>query len=201
MNIIGLTGGIASGKSTVSSFFRQKGAAVLDADRIARELSEPGGKLHAEYVRHFGAEVLQSDGTLDRRRIGQIVFSDPQQKQWLDAVSHPAIRAELLRKLAQKRNEKQRLILLDIPLLFESGWDKMADKTCLVYVDESVQLQRLMKRDGYTRREAQDRIAAQMPLEEKKKRADYLIDNNGSLTDTVRQAEALWKEWIHGGLS
>lgn len=201
MNIIGLTGGIASGKSTVSSFFRQKGAAVLDADRIARELSEPGGKLHAEYVHHFGAEVLQSDGTLNRRRIGQIVFSDPQQKQWLDAVSHPAIRAELLRKLEQKRNEKQRLILLDIPLLFESGWDKMADKTCLVYVDESVQLQRLMKRDGYTRREAQDRIAAQMPLEEKKKRADYLIDNNGSLTDTVQQAEELWKEWIHGGLS
>ncbi|MDY4697270.1 dephospho-CoA kinase [Selenomonas montiformis] len=201
MNIIGLTGGIASGKSTVSSFFRQKGAAVLDADRIARELSEPGGKLHAEYVHHFGAEVLQSDGTLNRRRIGQIVFSDPQQKQWLDAVSHPAIRAELLRKLEQKRNEKQRLILLDIPLLFESGWDKMADKTCLVYVDESVQLQRLMKRDGYTRREAQDRIAAQMPLEEKKKRADYLIDNNGSLMDTVQQAEELWKEWIHGGLS
>ena len=201
MNIIGLTGGIASGKSTVSSFFRQKGAAVLDADRIARELSEPGGKLHAEYVHHFGAEVLQSDGTLNRRRIGQIVFSDPQQKQWLDAVSHPAIRAELLRKLEQKRNEKQRLILLDVPLLFESGWDKMADKTCLVYVDESVQLQRLMKRDGYTRREAQDRIAAQMPLEEKKKRADYLIDNNGSLMDTVQQAEELWKEWIHGGLS
>lgn len=201
MNIIGLTGGIASGKSTVSSFFRQKGAAVLDADRIARELSEPGGKLHAEYVHHFGAEVLQSDGTLNRRRIGQIVFSDPQQKQWLDAVSHPAIWAELLRKLEQKRNEKQRLILLDIPLLFESGWDKMADKTCLVYVDESVQLQRLMKRDGYTRREAQDRIAAQMPLEEKKKRADYLIDNNGSLMDTVQQAEELWKEWIHGGLS
>ena len=174
---------------------------MLDADRIARELSEPGGGLHAEYVRHFGAEVLQSDGTLNRRRIGQIVFSDPQQKQWLDAVSHPAIRAELLRKLEQKRNEKQRLILLDIPLLFESGWDKMADKTCLVYVDESVQLQRLMKRDGYTRREAQDRIAAQMPLEEKKKRADYLIDNNGSLMDTVQQAEELWKEWIHGGLS
>lgn len=201
MNIIGLTGGIASGKSTVSSFFRQKGAAVLDADQIARELSEPGGELHAEYVRHFGAEVLQNDGTLDRRRIGQIVFSDPQQKQWLDTVSHPAIRGELLRKLAQKQNEKQRLILLDIPLLFESGWDKMADKTCLVYVNETIQLQRLMKRNGYTRREAQDRIAAQMPLEEKKKRADYLIDNNGSLTDTIRQAEALWREWIHGELS
>ena len=201
MNIIGLTGGIASGKSTVSSFFRQKGAAVLDADQIARELSEPGGELHAEYVRHFGAEVLQNDGTLDRRRIGQIVFSDPQQKQWLDTVSHPAIRGELLRKLEQKRNEKQRLILLDIPLLFESGWDKMADKTCLVYVNETIQLQRLMKRNGYTRREAQDRIAAQMPLEEKKKRADYLIDNNGSLTDTIRQAEALWREWIHGELS
>lgn len=201
MNIIGLTGGIASGKSTVSSFFRQKGAAVLDADQIARELSEPGGELHAEYVRHFGAEVLQNDGTLDRRRIGQIVFSDPQQKQWLDTVSHPAIRGELLRQLAQKQNEKQRLILLDIPLLFESGWDKMADKTCLVYVNETIQLQRLMKRNGYTRREAQDRIAAQMPLEEKKKRADYLIDNNGSLTDTIRQAEALWREWIHGELS
>lgn len=201
MNIIGLTGGIASGKSTVSSFFRQKGAAVLDADQIARELSEPGGELHAEYVRHFGAEVLQNDGTLDRRRIGQIVFSNPQQKQWLDTVSHPAIRGELLRQLAQKQNEKQRLILLDIPLLFESGWDKMADKTCLVYVNETIQLQRLMKRNGYTRREAQDRIAAQMPLEEKKKRADYLIDNNGSLTDTIRQAEALWREWIHGELS
>lgn len=201
MNIIGLTGGIASGKSTVSSFFRQKGAVVLDADQIARELSEPGGELHAEYVRHFGAEVLQNDGTLDRRRIGQIVFSDPQQKQWLDTVSHPAIRGELLRQLAQKQNEKQRLILLDIPLLFESGWDKMADKTCLVYVNETIQLQRLMKRNGYTRREAQDRIAAQMPLEEKKKRADYLIDNNGSLTDTIRQAEALWREWIHGELS
>ena len=201
MKIIGLTGGIASGKSTVSQYLYSKGAVILDADRIAHELTEPGGRLYKAYLDHFGAAILFPDGRINRAAVGKRVFSRPFEKQWLDSVSHPLILEEIERRILIKKEEQPALIVLDIPLLFETGWDKMAEENCLVYVDEDVQLERLMLRNGYSREEAAARIRAQMPLQEKKKWADRLIDNNGSLPSTLRQVDILWKEWTNVGLS
>lgn len=201
MKVIGLTGGIASGKSTVSRYLREKGAAILDADAIAHALAEPGGSLYLAYRQHFGAAVLQEDGQLNRAAIGKIVFSQPEERAWIDRSAHPLIQAEIKRQLAEKKRQDVPLIVLDVPLLFESGWDKMTEENCLVDVSEAVQLARLMQRDGYDEQAARARIAAQMPLAEKRRRADRLIDNNGDLPATLRQVDLLWKEWTHDGFS
>ena len=201
MKVIGLTGGIASGKSTVSRYLREKGAAILDADAIAHALAEPGGSLYLAYHQHFGAAVLQEDGQLNRAAIGKIVFSQPEERAWIDRSAHPLIQAEIKRQLAEKKRQDVPLIVLDVPLLFESGWDKMTEENCLVDVSEAVQLARLMQRDGYDEQAARARIAAQMPLVEKRRRADRLIDNNGDLPATLRQVDLLWKEWTHDGFS
>jgi dephospho-CoA kinase/formamidopyrimidine-DNA glycosylase len=199
--VIGLTGGIASGKSTISRYLLTKGAVILDADAIARDLSQPEGMIYNAYVEHFGRGILRPDGELDRRAIGQLVFNSTAEKEWIDTVTHPLIRDEMQLRLQQKKEQGSAIILLDVPLLFESGWDKMAEGTCLVYVDESVQLARLMARNSYGREEALARIHAQMPLSEKKKRARWLIDNNGDRSAALEQADRLWKEWTHEGLS
>ena len=199
--VIGLTGGIASGKSTISEHLRKKGAVVLDADAMGGELSQPGGAIYAAYVAHFGSAILLSDGTLNRRRIGQLVFSCPEEKIWMDKTTHPLIQAELQARLLEKKQQSVPVILLDVPLLFEAGWDKMAEGACLVYTDEPVQLARLMARNGYDRPEALARIHAQMSLDEKKRRAKWIIDNNRSLPEALAQADQLWKEWTHEGLS
>lgn len=199
--IIGLTGGIASGKSTLAAYFQKKGARVLSADALAWQLARPQGALYQKYVEHFGPKILLPDGSLDRRAIGAIVFGDAAQRQWLDAVSHPLLRAAMEAELASAKQKNFSVIILDVPLLFEAGWDKMTEESCLVFVDEEVQLQRLMNRNGYSKAEALERIVAQMPLAEKKRRADRLIDNNGSLAETFAQADELWKEWTHAGLS
>ncbi len=201
MKVIGLTGGIASGKSTVSRYLREKGAAILDADAIAHALAEPGGSLYLAYRQHFGAAVLQEDGQLNRAAIGKIVFFQPEERAWIDRSAHPLIQAEIKRQLAEKKRQDVPLIVLDVPLLFESGWDKMTEENCLVDVSEAVQLARLMQRDGYDEQAARARIAAQMPLAEKRRRTDRLIDNNGDLPATLRQVDRLWKEWTHDGFS
>lgn len=201
MKIIGLTGGIACGKSTVSKYLCEKGAVIIDADAIAHEFLAPGNLLYEAYRRHFGDEILLPGGQLDRRAIGQLVFRKPAERKWMDETAHPIIQQEICRRLQQYKKEKKMLIVLDVPLLFELGWDKMSEETCLVYTDEKIQLERLMKRNDYGREEAAARIAAQMPLEEKKKRADRLIDNSGSLSSTLRQVDILWKEWTHDGVS
>ena len=199
--VIGLTGGIASGKSTMARFFRDKGAAVLSADTIAFALAKPRQILYRLYVAHFGEGILQTDGTLDRRAIGRLVFDNDAERQWLDETTHPILERAMRRQIAVKQAKNFPVIILDVPLLFEAGWDKMTEENCLVFVDEAVQLARLMRRNGYTEAEARARIAAQMPLSEKKKRADTFIDNNGSLEESFLQAEKLWKEWTHAGIS
>ena len=199
--VIGLTGGIASGKSTMARFFRDKGAAVLSADTIAFALAKPRQILYRLYVAHFGEGILQVDGTLDRRAIGRLVFDNDAERQWLDETTHPILERAMRRQIAVKQAKNFPVIILDVPLLFEAGWDKMTEENCLVFVDEAVQLARLMRRNGYTEAEARARIAAQMPLSEKKKRADTFIDNNGSLEESFQQAEKLWKEWTHAGIS
>ena len=199
--IIGLTGGIASGKSTMAKFFREKGAAVLNVDAIAHHLSKPRQILYWLYVAHFGEGILQADGTLDRRAIGRLVFGNESERQWLDETTHPILERAMRRQIAVKQAKNFPVIILDVPLLFEAGWDKMTEENCLVFVDEATQLARLMRRNGYTEEEARGRIAAQMPLSEKKKRADTFIDNSGSLEESFQQAEKLWKEWTHAGIS
>lgn len=199
--IIGLTGGIASGKSTMAKFFREKGAAVLNVDAIAHHLSKPKRVLYKIYVQHFGEDILNSDGTLDRQEIGRKVFADEGELQWLNDHTHPILAHVMRQQIACMQKKNFPVIILDVPLLFEAGWDKMTEENCLVFVDEATQLTRLMRRNGYTESEARARIAAQMPLSEKKKRADTFIDNSGSLEESFQQAEKLWKEWTHAGIS
>ena len=193
--IIGLTGGIASGKSTVSGHLASLGAAIIDADKIAARLAEPGETLYKAYVEHFGARVVQADGRLDRRQIGRLTFADPAEKFWVDQVSHPLIRSEVERQLSTGRPGAVQV--LDVPLLFEAQWDKLADVIWLVYVRPEVQLARLIRRNAYSEAEARQRIASQMPLEEKRALADVVIDNSGSRQATLEQVDRLWEEIRH----
>jgi dephospho-CoA kinase len=188
--IIGLTGGIATGKSTVSNMLRERGAAIVDADRVAREVVEPGEPALQEIVNRFGSEILNEDGTLNRKKLGGIVFADPARRKELEAITHPAIRARMRERMAALASEDpDRLIVADIPLLFEGGLQRQYECVLLVYVPREIQKERLMKRDGLTEAEAEKRLAAQMDIEEKKRLADYVIDNRGTLEETSRQVD------------
>ncbi|MFV0635984.1 dephospho-CoA kinase [Mitsuokella sp. WILCCON 0060] len=194
MKRIGLTGGIASGKSTAAAILRELGARVLDADAVAHELTASGQPLYEAYVRHFGPEAVFRDGRLDRRAIGRLVFSSPAEKRWLNETSHPLIRRALQEQMAQAEAEGLPAVVLDIPLLFESGWQNHLDEVWLVYVPENVQLTRLMARNGYGRTEAMNRIKAQLSIEEKRKRADIVIDNTGNTAELRQQLVKLWQQ-------
>lgn len=193
MKVIGLTGGIACGKSTVSDALRAQGVSVVDADAIAHELSRPGGAVHHFYVRAFGEEILAADGTLDRAAVARRVFSDPALRDAVNARLHPLIRAAAEERIAALRSEGTAAAVLDVPLLFEAGWERLADEIWVVSVAPDVQLARLMARNPeMSETEARARISAQMPLAEKCARADVVIDNSGTRADTVRRAEELW---------
>lgn len=188
--IIGLTGGIATGKSTVASMLRERGAAIVDADQVAREVVEPGRPALREIVNRFGPAILNEDGTLNRKKLGEIVFADPARRKELEAITHPAIRARMREMTAALQAEDpDRLIVADIPLLFEAGLERQYECVLLVYVPREIQKERLMKRDGLTEEEAERRLAAQMDIEEKKRRADYVIDNSGTPEETARQVD------------
>ncbi|NMO95474.1 dephospho-CoA kinase [Paenibacillus lemnae] len=190
---IGLTGGIATGKSTVSSMFLRKGALLVDADVIAREVMLPGHPVLAEVAAHFGSGILLPDGHLDRKRLGEIVFNEPQERLVLNGITHPAIRGEIKRQIEEhEQKSPDRLIVVDIPLLFESNLQALYDQTVLVYVPRTLQLDRLMKRDGLSLEQAESRVNSQMDIEEKKKLADVVIDNSGSLDDSQSQVDKLW---------
>lgn len=165
--VIGLTGGIASGKSTVSNMIKDLGITVIDADVEARLAVEKGKKAYHEIISHFGPEILQSDGTIDRGKLGSIVFHDSEKRLLLNSIVHPAVREQMLTKKIDAEARGEHLIVLDIPLLFESKLTYMVDKTLLVYVDEETQLRRLMERNNFTEQEAKARINSQMPLKEK----------------------------------
>ena len=182
MKIIGLTGGIASGKSTVSRLLAEHGYAVIDADRIAWQLAEPDNFLWQAYY----------DRTLNRQAVASVVFQNPAEKQWMDSAAHPMIKAEIQRNLARLIAAGRDVVFLDVPLLYEAGWEYMADTVWVVYADEANQLRRLCQRNGFSEAEAQRRIGAQLPMSEKKRRADVVIDNNGSLEDLSRQVHKLF---------
>ena len=187
---VGLTGGIATGKSTVSTIFRHAGAKIIDADQIARNVVNKGLPAWQKIVAHFGPRVLMADGQINRASLAEVVFNDPVQKRYLNAIVHPHVRRkteELMQKLKEK--EVNGVVVLDVPLLYEVGMDSDLDKIIVVYVPEVIQLERLMERDGLSEQSARVRIQSQMPIEEKKQRADIVIDNSGS--PEITQATAL----------
>lgn len=192
--VLGLTGHIASGKSTVARAFARLGAVIIDADQLAREVVQPGSRVLAAIVRRFGEEVLMSDGVLDRSALGSVVFSDPTALSDLNHLTHPAIRDLACRRLIEAQQLNAPLIVYDAALLYEVGADQLVDKVLLVMVDKNVQLHRLMARNGLNREEALQRISAQSGLVEKMKKADYVIDNSGSEEELAARIADIWRE-------
>lgn len=194
--IIGLTGGIACGKSTVAAMLSERGAFVVDADRIAREVVMPGEPALAEVASNFGQAVIREDGTLDRRKLGEIVFADPDKRRRLESILHPAIRERMWARIREaKRRDPGWIVAADIPLLYESGQQGQYDGVLVVYVPRETQIRRLLARNPeLSEAQARARIDAQMDIERKKELADWVIDNSGSLESTERQVEALWRE-------
>lgn len=192
---IGLTGGIATGKSTVAKLLTVRGAILIDLDGIAREVVEPGQPSLLRIAERFGQAVLQKDGSLDRKKLGAVVFADPAERKALEAIIHPAIRTVMKERMSyHEGNSPDKLVVVDVPLLYESGLESYFQQIMVVYVPREEQLQRLLERDKLTVEEAQRRIQAQMDIEEKKRRADVLINNSGSLADTEQQIEGYWRE-------
>ena len=184
--IIGITGGIASGKSTVTEFLRRQGYQVIDADQVVHELQESGGRLYQALLSAFGSAILREDGRLDRPKLGAMIFGNPQLLEQSSQIQNQIIREEL----AGRRDllaEKEDIFFMDLPLLFELGYESWFDQIWLVDVTEETQLSRLMTRNALSQKEAEKRIAAQLSLQEKRNRADVLIDNNGPLELTQEQ--------------
>lgn len=193
--MIGITGGIASGKSTVSVFLREKGYVVIDADEVVRSLQQKGRPLYQALVAAFGQEILAADGQLDRPKLSQLLFSDKDLLDQSAQVQNTIIREELA-KQRQDFMETESLFFMEIPLLFELGYEDWCAEVWLVAVDEATQIQRLVSRNGYTQEEARQRLAAQLPLAEKKAKAHRVIDNQGSLEATQKQVEGFLAELV-----
>lgn len=189
--VLGITGGIASGKTTVAKLFKELGAVVVSADELAREIVSPGSSTLRQIAECFGSRVLLADGTLNRPLMAELIFNDPQARQALNRITHPAIAALADQRLREAERGGVSLVVYDAPLLYEAGAVRQVDKVLVVAVDEEVQVARLMARDGVAREQALARIAAQMPLSEKIARADYVVDNSGSSQETRRQVSAL----------
>jgi dephospho-CoA kinase len=193
--IIGLTGGIASGKSTVSKMLLDMKIPVIDADVEARNAVRKGEKAYYQIIDTFGKTVLTEEEDIDRVKLGSIVFHEEQKRMQLNEIVHPAVRERMNDKKEKFKLEGYQVIVLDIPLLFESKLTFMVDKTILVYVDEKIQLERLMVRNNLSEREAIARIQSQMPLKEKVKLADEVIDNNGNIDHTREQLVEILNKW------
>ena len=192
--LVGLTGGIATGKSTVSAMFAHLGAKVVDADLLAREVVMPGQPALGEIVKEFGPEALDADGHLDRKRLGAIVFADADRRRRLEQITHPAIRARQQRILSVYEEEAyEGLVIWDVALLVETGGARGMDKVVVVAADPATELARLQARDGLGLDEARRRIASQMPIAEKAKLADYVIDNSGTRALTERRVREVYR--------
>ncbi|NXW04246.1 DCAKD protein, partial [Fregetta grallaria] len=188
MFLVGLSGGIASGKSTVVAVLRELGCAVIDADVIAREVVQPHFQAYQQIVRYFGTEILLENGEINREALGNIIFSHPEKRQLLNSITHPEIQKEMLKQILKYFVLGYRYVILDIPLLFETNrLPKFMKYTVVVYCDPRTQLSRLMKRNGLSQAEAEARIASQLPLDEKRRLATHIIDNSGDRESTRRQ--------------
>jgi dephospho-CoA kinase len=194
MSYFGLTGGVASGKSTAARMFESLGAHVIDADRIGHEFHSPSSPAYTEIVQRFGREILDPTGEISRQRLGALVFSDPEKLRALNAIVHPRIIArvdELAKQFA--RQNPSAVILVDAALIFEAGIGSRFEKVIVAWCRPEQQLERLMHK-GLTREQAESRVAAQIPVEEKRRRADFVIDSSGSLENTRAQVEAIYAE-------
>jgi dephospho-CoA kinase len=196
MRLIGLTGGIATGKSEVARMLAARGATIIDADELAREVVRPGQPALAQIVERFGAQMLNDDGTLDRTGLAKVVFADPEARVELERITHARIGELIQQRIAAAFAHDAHLVVVDIPLLFEGRRDDMFEGTLLVYAPRDVQLQRLMSRDGISLEEAEQRIVAQLPIDEKRARATWVIDNGGDVADTEQQLAGWWAEEI-----
>ena len=194
--IIGITGGIASGKSTVTEFLRQQGYQVIDADQVVHELQEPGGRLYQALLSTFGSVILQEDGHLDRPKLGAMIFGNPELLAQSSQIQNQIIREELARR-QELLAETEDIFFMDIPLLFEQGYESWFDEIWLVYVDKKTQIERLMNRDHMNVEEAQARLESQWSLSKKKKLASHIIDNSGTQKELVEQVASL----LEGGVS
>ena len=190
--LIGLTGGIASGKSTVGRMLRELGAEVIDADQLARDVVAPGQPALAEIVEAFGAEVIAEGGALDRKRLAARVFSDSAARATLNRITHPRVAAETARRLGEASRRGLQLVVYEVPLLVESGLQAGMDAVIVVDVPPEQQLARAMERDGMTEEEARRRMAAQASRAERLAAATYVVDNTGSLDETRRRTEEVW---------
>ena len=194
---VGLTGGIASGKSTVSEAFARLGAKVLDADEVAREVVLPGKPAWTKLRHTFGSEFFHPDGRLNRSKLRRLVFADPEQRSRLNAIVHPEVMREIDFRFEQLTSSAEHaVVLVDIPLLIEVGVAHRFDKVVVVYANESVQVMRLMQRDGLSREEARQALSVQIDLREKAKRADFVISNSGTPGETQAQVEKVWQELL-----
>jgi len=192
--IIGLTGSIASGKSTIANMLKEMGLPIVDADLVARQVVEVGSPTLAKIAEVFGEDVLLPSGEMDRAKVGALIFNDEQKRLQLNSIIHPAIRAEMIRQRdAYVAEEKH--VVMDIPLLFESNLQHFVEKILVVTVSPEVQLQRLMARNGLSKEEAQARISSQLPLKEKEDGADAVIYNNGTIDESKQQLIDVMRKW------
>lgn len=192
MYVIGLTGGIASGKSTVSKILSELGAAIVDTDQLSREVTLPGKPAWQEIINRFGNGIIEPGGEINRKHLGQMVFADSQARLALEQITHPRIEAEAMAAIVRAKQNSYTVAVLDAPLLIEVAWHHKADTVWVVFVNEQTQLARLRLRDNISCEDAMARIHAQMPLREKLKYADVIIDNNGTLESTKAQVLAAW---------
>jgi dephospho-CoA kinase len=194
---VGLTGGIASGKSTVSEAFARLGAKVLDADEVAREVVLPGKPAWTKLRHTFGSEFFHPDGRLNRNKLRRLVFANPEERSKLNAIVHPEVMKEINSRFEQLTSSAEHaVVLVDIPLLIEVGVAHRFDKVVVVYANESVQVMRLMQRDGLSREEARQALSVQIDLRGKAKKADFVIDNSGTPGETQAQVEKVWQELL-----
>jgi len=193
--LLGVTGGIASGKSTVARMLEQLGAPLIDFDALSRLVVEPGKPAWEEIVAYFGEQILLADKTLDRKKLAQIVFRDSEKRKKLESFIHPKILEEFIR-LAKEYTAKDPSLIIQaiVPLLYEVNLQPLFHKVLLVYIPEEMQIERLIKRDKISREMAVNILRAQLPIEEKKSLADFIVDNSGSLEKTRRQVEEIWEE-------
>jgi len=197
MLIVGLTGGIVSGKSTVAKMFQQLGALIIDADKIARSIVQPGEKAWQSIVEYFGKGILNDNQELNRKELARIVFADKEKLETLNRITHPEITTiikEKIDRMRRKNINKESICIVEAPLLFEAHLEEMMDRIIVVYLNREEQIRRLLLRNGLTQQEAIDRIESQMPLEEKVQRADYIIDNCTSINQTKKQVKQVWSE-------
>ncbi len=198
MLIVGLTGGIVSGKTTVAQILQGLGAKIIDADKIGHQIMRPHQKVWKNIVQHFGEEILVDNQEIDRKKLGQIVFSNQNKLNLLNQITHPEIISEIKRMINQIKDKSTRdtICIVDAPLLYEANIDYLVDRTIVVYLDYEKQIKRLYQRNGLSREEAVKRIKSQIPMEEKARMADYVIDNSLSIEQMKAQVIRIWDELI-----